>query len=333
MLIIPRAFHSGCLSGKLYTQTVGTATRERGMGIQDRDYYREGSGGFLDAWSRQGAAVWIIIITSVVFLAQCLTGSPRDSDLIRLGCYDPKLILSGEVWRLLTPMLLHLDFWHILFNMVVVYFFGSRLEETYGSREFVLFYVLSGLFAHLVYLLIYVVGLAGAAPAIGASGAVTALVVLFAFNFPRQQILLFFVIPMPAWMLGVIIVILDVLRAVGAVNDQTAFVVHLGGALFAALYYQTGLRFSTLFARGGHSGARRVRPQLRVVPMDPDDTPEPVGAAVENQPRPKEAADENLEAKVDQVLEKVSKYGQESLTPEEREILFKASELYKKRRK
>jgi hypothetical protein len=72
-----------------------------------------------------------------------------------------------------------------------------------------------------------------------------------------------------------------------------------------------------------------------VPPPEPEEpeTPEPVGAAVENQPRPKEAADENLEAKVDQVLAKVSKYGQESLTPEEREILFKASELYKKRRK
>jgi hypothetical protein len=69
------------------------------------------------------------------------------------------------------------------------------------------------------------------------------------------------------------------------------------------------------------------------VPAENDDTPEPVGAAVESPPRPREATDENLEAKVDAVLEKVSKFGQESLTAEEREILFKASELYKKRRK
>jgi hypothetical protein len=94
------------------------------------------------------------------------------------------------------------------------------------------------------------------------------------------------------------------------------------------------VRFSAAFTRRTRPAGSRVRPQLRVVSaVDPDDTPEPVGAAVESQPRPKEAADENLEAKVDQVLEKVSKHGQESLTPEERDILFKASELYKKRRK
>jgi hypothetical protein len=78
----------------------------------------------------------------------------------------------------------------------------------------------------------------------------------------------------------------------------------------------------------------RVRPKLRVVvPPVEEEAPEPVGASVQAAPRPAEAADEQLEAKLDAVLEKVSKYGQESLTPEEREILFKASELYKKRRK
>jgi hypothetical protein len=110
-------------------------------------------------------------------------------------------------------------------------------------------------------------------------------------------------------------------------------VVHLGGALFGALYFQTGFRFSVLVRRSPRAVARRVRPKLHVVgPPDSDDTPEPVGAAVESQPRPREKGEE-IEAKVDAVLAKVSKFGQESLTPEEREILFKASEIYKQRRK
>ena len=66
--------------------------------------------------------------------------------------------------------------------------------------------------------------------------------------------------------------------------------------------------------------------------LDDTDTPEPVGAAVENRPRPRERGDD-IESKVDAVLAKVSMMGQESLTPEEREILFRASELYKKKRK
>ena len=47
------------------------------MGIQDRDYYREGSGRFIDAWGRQGATVWLVVITCVVFFVQCFT-APAD---------------------------------------------------------------------------------------------------------------------------------------------------------------------------------------------------------------------------------------------------------------
>src|SRR5438034_11831986 len=125
------------------------------MGIQDRDYYRDGSGGFLEVWGRQGATVWIIIITSVVFFAQCLTGPPRDSELVRLGCYNPVRVLNGEVWRLVTPLLLHADLWHLFFNMLALYLLGRRVEETYGSREFVAFYLAAGLFASVVYLVVY----------------------------------------------------------------------------------------------------------------------------------------------------------------------------------
>jgi hypothetical protein len=73
---------------------------------------------------------------------------------------------------------------------------------------------------------------------------------------------------------------------------------------------------------------------LRLLPLEADGDPaEPVGAAVQAQPHAKENVDEHLEAKLDRVLAKMSTQGQESLTAEEREILVKASELYKKRRK
>jgi hypothetical protein len=169
---------------------------------------------------------------------------------------------------------------------------------------------------------------------LGASGAVMATLVLFACHFPQQRVLFFFIIPMPVWLLVVVFAGLDLMGAVGArPNANIGFVVHLGGALFGFLYYQSGLQFSSLFKR---SEKARVRPKLRVhlAPVEEEDeTPEPVGAPVEAAPRSAPAADEQLEAKLDAVLAKVSKYGQESLTPEEREILFRASELYKKRRK
>ena len=299
------------------------------MGIQDRDYYREGPS-FLDRVGQQGAIVWLVAITCGIFFGQMLTGVDK-SPLVQLGAYEPRLILQGEVWRLLTAVFLHGSIFHIVFNMLALYWAGQRLEELYGSLEFVLFYLLAGVSANAVYLAVYLAGLTPAVPAIGASGAVVAVLVVFAFHFPRARVLLFFAIPMPAWGLVVLFVALDFFGALGMRGGGVAYVVHLGGAFFGLLYYQSGVRFSKLFARRPRD---RARPRLRVVPPPAEEqTPEPVGAPVQAASKPAEAADEQLEAKLDAVLEKVSKYGQESLTPEEREILFRASELYKKKRK
>ena len=218
--------------------------------------------------------------------------------------------------------------------MLVLYWAGSWLEEIYGGGEFLAFYLVGGIFANCVNLAVDAAAVAQPRPGLGASGAVTATLVLFAFHFPWQRVYVWFVFPMPVWLLVVVYVLLDGLGAVGLGRGGIGYVVHLGGALFGALYFQTGLRFGDLLTRRPRS-RRRVKPQLRVIPppqLDDNDTPEPVGAAIENRPRPREGNDE-IESKVDAVLAKVSKFGQESLTPEEREILFKASELYKKRRK
>jgi membrane associated rhomboid family serine protease len=242
------------------------------------------------------------------------------------------LILEGEVWRLLTPVFLHADFFHLFFNMFLLWMVGTRLEEVYGSREFVIFYFVAGVFANSIYLLTQVLGIFPASFALGASGAVTAALTLHVFNFPRHTWLLFLVIPTPGWAILILYVAIDTLGALGGMQGNVAFVVHLGGALFGLLYYQSGVRFDRLLSRSG-ARERRSRPNLRVVPAENDDTPEPVGASVESQSRPKETIVQSLESRVDQLLDKVSKHGQESLTSEERELLFRASELYKKRRK
>lgn len=301
------------------------------MGIQDRDYYREGPS-LLDRVGQQGATVWIIAITCGVFFGQVITGAPLRGPLAAIGIYDPRLILEGEVWRLFTPIFLHADLFHLFSNMLILFFTGRRLEEVYGSREFVIFYLVAGVFANVANFALQVAGLTEAARAVGASGAVMAVLIVYAFHFPHQKVLLFFVIPMPVWLFALLLAGADLLGAFGArPGVNIGFVVHLAGALFGLLYYQTGWRFTRLFAR--KPGAR-VRPRLRVVVPSADEEREPVGAPVEAAPpRPAEAADEQFEAKVDAVLAKVSKYGQESLTPEEREILFRASELYKKKRK
>lgn len=301
------------------------------MGIQDRDYYREGPG-FLDRVGQQGATVWLVAITCGIFFGQYLPGSPITS----VGVYDPDLILEGELWRLLTAVFLHGGLFHLFFNMLTLYWAGSRLEEVYGSREFTLFYVLSGIGANVLYLAAQLAGLTPMVSALGASGAVTAALILFAFHFPHAQVRLWFFLPMPVWLLAVLFVGFTAVAGMGEVPNRrgggVAHFAHLGGAFFGFLYYQSGIRFAAILPR--RREATRVRPRLRVhAPPVEVEEPAPVAAPVEPRPRAEgKAPDEQLEAQLDAVLEKVAKHGQESLTPEEREILFKASELYKKRR-
>ena len=313
------------------------------MGIHDRDYYRDNARGMFDSWGRASVTIWLIVITSVVFLAQVVSrdvGGGRDiidSPVGRLLIYHPVLVLHGEVWRLLTSIFLHAGIFHLAFNMLVLYWAGSRLEENYGSREFLLFYLLSALAAGLIRFGFQISGVVPPAFALGASGPVTATLILFACHYPRQIILVMFVIPMPVWLVAVCYVALDALGAFGLGRPGIGYIAHLGGAAFALLYYRGGWRIAGwLPSLPSWSRSReRTVPRLRVVPQDRDsdeEAPEAVGAAVES-PRPARAADEHFEARVDEVLEKVSKYGQESLTSEEREILFRASELYKNRRK
>ena len=130
------------------------------MGIQDRDYYRDGSSRLFDAWSRQGTTVWLIVITSVVFFAECLNGNPLASPLVIKGEYSYQAIVQGELWRLVTSIFLHASLWHLFFNMLMLWWAGSRLEELYGPREFLIFYLIGGVFANCVWLATQAAGIA-----------------------------------------------------------------------------------------------------------------------------------------------------------------------------
>ena len=129
------------------------------MGIYDREYYRRDGPSFLGALPGFGQACkWLILINIVCFVLQLVTrtavADPRfdRSDIPILQVYSPvtawleldtNAVLHGQVWRLLTYAFLHDTgtLWHILFNMLFLWWFGKDVEDLYGPREFLAFYL------------------------------------------------------------------------------------------------------------------------------------------------------------------------------------------------
>jgi len=299
------------------------------MGIYDREYYRSESR-FMDAFALRGQTTkWLIIVNVIVFIIQMMTDPHRPNDyggFTDLFDLDTDAVLHGQVWRLLSCAFLHdpRTWTHIFFNMWGLWMFGGDLEDIYGRWEFLAFYLMAAVVSSFVFFIDQLIGEHGRV--FGASGAVTAVMVLCACHFPRRTVLLFFVLPVPIWALAVFLVAQDMYGQLSGA-DAVAFSAHLGGAGFGFLYYKQQWRVLNWFSGLRSLRVPRAKPRLRIYTEDAK-TREPVSVPATTAAE----LDEQLEAKVDAVLEKVARHGQHSLTDAEKQLLMRASEIYKKRR-
>ena len=190
--------------------------------------------------------------------------------------------------------------------MIGLVFFGKYIEQRYGRTQFFIFYIGAIVFSGLAWSLIDTAA-GGGGKVIGASGAISAIFVVFALNYPHVQVLFMFVIPMPAWVLALLLVGSDVIGAVSRnPENNVAYVAHLAGALFGLYYYQIGSQQAAGLADRLSGVSLKRRPKLRVHEPDQDE-------------------EDELSAKVDAILDKIQREGQDSLTWNERRILQKAS--------
>lgn len=330
------------------------------MGIYDRDYYRRDGHSFLGSFTERGTVCkWLIGVNVACFLLQMVTmrpvaripefpdAPPEVRDVVRMmgraapqqSIFEEAFVLDtdkvwhGQVWRLLTYAFLHstAGVMHILFNMLFLWWFGSDVEDLYGPREFLAFYLVSAIVGGLVYTLTPLIGLGQHGVCVGASGAVTAVLVLCAIHYPTRIIYLFMFLPVPIWAFVAFSVAQDAFAMLSHTGGQVAVGVHLGGAAFAFAYYKRHWRLTTLLPDVQAWRKRRTQPRLRVYREVEADTPTPVGVPAAPPPVA-QFDDEQLEAKMDAVLEKISRVGKENLTDGEREVLRRAAEVFKRRR-
>jgi membrane associated rhomboid family serine protease len=330
------------------------------MGIENRDYFRDSSGysdgGGWGFGSVTPVCKYLLIANIVVFVGQIFLARPYNPDEIAAAIEEyqesypevpkehvlemlarervdvvaewlqletVKVVRQGQIWRLLTCAFCHSrqSVLHIVFNMLFLFWFGKTLETMYGSREFLLFYLTAAVAASLAYVgLDLVTG--EIAPAIGASGAVLAVVMLYAMHFPRERIFLFFVFPIEIRWLVLIYVIFDlhpVLLALAgeAYYDGVAHAAHLGGLAFGYVYWRWNLRLETYWERVRMPRFDRLVGARRHIRLFQPSS---------------EGRQQRADAEVDRILAKIYDQGEGSLTDREREVLQQASERYKNRK-
>jgi membrane associated rhomboid family serine protease len=302
------------------------------MGIYDRDYYRrEGPtlfGSFVD---RGTVCKWLIGVNAAVFFLQMLTKGQGSVYGPVTEALDLRFaeVLHGQVWRLVTYAFLHdpNSVMHILFNMLFLWWFGADMEDLYRPKEFLAFYLTSAVAGGVVHVALAKLDLMGKAPVLGASGAVTAVVMLCALHYPTKIILLFMFLPVPIWAFVVFMVAKDAFALLGRAETGVAVDVHLAGAAFGFFSQKCHLHLISLWPQLKTWRRRQSQPRLRVF-RDEEEAPTPVSVAAAAP-----ADEEQLEAKMDAILEKISRTGKDSLTPPERELLLRASEVFKKKRR
>jgi membrane associated rhomboid family serine protease len=176
-----------------------------------------------------------LLVTNVaIFLAQLATGAtlvqwfglwPFGS-----GTFDGH---PGFLpWQILTYSFLHGSLFHIFFNMLALYMFGSEIERVFGRRRYLLYYFTCVLVAAGAQLTVSALGSGPAYPTVGASGGVFGLLLAYGMYFPRRMVMLVFPpIPMPAWLFVIVYGLIELYFGVTGTQAGVAHFAHLGGML------------------------------------------------------------------------------------------------------
>lgn len=306
------------------------------MGIYDREYYRGETRG--SAWfATSPVTKSLILINVAVFLAEQLDLVNRFSFDYWFAAHSSLIFRYGYVWQLVTATFLHASVGHLLWNMLLLWFVGRELEGMYGHRDYLAFYLTAGAFSTLGWAALDAMSTTHN-PMVGASGAIIAMVVLFALFYPRREVLFMFVIPVEVWLLASIYVASQVYFLLRGDNGPTAVEAHVAGALYGFLFKQFDLRWSRL------PFGRARRPRLRIVSAEPTrnksaSRPASVGptwssnsASISKPSTSAVVTEEQLDARLDEILAKIAREGRESLSEEENRILQEASRRARNRR-
>jgi len=219
-----------------------------------------------------------------------------------------------QPWRLVTYLFLHGGFWHLVFNMLWLWWMGRVVEETLGPRVFTVLYFGSGIGGALINLALTSIWVGNLT--IGASGAVFGIMVAFAMLYPSAPIMLFLLPPIEARWVVAGLIAFDLIMQTSGTGGNTARLVHVGGAFM-------GWALLKLYYRG-YDYDRWLRSLQSFVKSDKQN---PAKVHNRNMRSVSDAVivEEVDQSELDRILDKISQSGYDGLTADEKKKLFELS--------
>lgn len=292
------------------------------MGIWDdlKSTFRNGSSLIRLIYVNIAVFILITIFAALGFLLNNPSISDKVIDLLSVPASLKILIIRP--WTIITYMFVHKDIWHILFNMLWLYWFGIIFLEYLDQKKLVAVYLLGGISGAIVYILSFNVfpaftGIVADSVAIGASASVMAIVIAIAAYVPNYTVNLFLFGKVKIKYMALAIFVLTSVMDFSV--NSGGKLAHMGGALFGYVYtlnLRQGRDIGKRFSSMTDYLATLFKPQkkLKVTHKKPATEYEYNKMRTEQQ------------ARINQVLDKISKGGYDSLTKEEKETLFRESQ-------
>jgi len=259
----------------------------------------------------------LLIINGLCYLAYYVL---LNQGIINLNYYLGIWSLSTgnfRIWQPLTYMFMHGSFDHLFFNMFSLWMFGSALENYWGPKRFLFYYLVCGIGAGLLNMLV-----PGVHVSVGASGAVYALLLAFGMIWPNNYVYLYFLVPIKNKWFIIGMILIELFEGIFRSSDGIAHFAHLGGMLIGFLIIMYWKR------HGGMTGDFSIKDWFKSLKNRKKYTPYEEIRDERRVPRSDEEYNRQRAQKerdMDAILDKVAKNGYGSLTQEEKEFLFKNS--------
>ena len=241
----------------------------------------------------------LLIINISVFVLMELSG--QENILFQIFGLVPRAVFHEyKFWQTFTYLFVHGGFFHILFNMFVLWMFGKDLEVDWGKIEFLIFYFVCGIGSGLITVL---ANIHSPVVIVGASGAVYGVLVAYGFTYPNRIVYLYGVLPLKVKYMVLGFGIIAFFASLSAAQSKVSHITHLSGMIIGIIYILYNFK--------------RKNIHLWFIKMK-------LGS-IQDQQNHKEDEQSQIKSQVDKILDKLNDQGWESLTVQEEEFLTSAS--------